>query len=191
MTDSTITGKQMKRLQTLWRLFCRQSNLDARDRGARLGWIGGAVGKQLSSFSDLTKAEAEKAIGAVQQHLPPELLRRARPSKRLAHAYGTAGRKGKSSREIRMIDAETWRLLDILLGHLGWTRERLDAFLRSNKSPVPGGILRTLDQANRVIWVLKNLLRRAETSTHQRSSPESKGAAPIEAPAPLTETGAP
>ncbi len=43
MTTATINGKQMKRLQTLWGLFCRQSNLDAKDRDARLGWVGGAI----------------------------------------------------------------------------------------------------------------------------------------------------
>jgi hypothetical protein len=52
-------------------------------------------------------------------------------------------------------------LLDRLLGRLGWTRERLDAFLRSRKSPVRSGAIRTLAEANRVIWALKRMLRRA------------------------------
>jgi hypothetical protein len=173
MTTATISGKQMKRLQTLWGLFARQSKLDGKDREARLGWVAGAIGRQVASFKELTAAEAATAIEAVQKHLPPELLRRKRPSRDTARAYGTAGRKpgrdnsrSRLAGEIRMADAETWHLLEVLLGKLGWTRERLDAFLRSSKSPVHGKAIRTLAEANRVIWVLKSMLRRAETEGH-------------------------
>jgi len=162
MAEAPISARQMKRLQTLWGLFCGQARLDAKDRAARLGWVAGAVGRQLGSFRELTAGEAKTAIDAVQKHLPPELLRRQRPSRRLAQAYGTAGRRGVKSGDIRMADAETWRLLDGLLGKLGWSRERLDSFLRSSKSPVRNGVIRTLGEANRVIWVLKSLLRRGE-----------------------------
>jgi len=163
MAGEMITGPQLKRLQTLWGLFCRQGRgLDARDREARLGWIGGAVGRSLGSCNELTRAEAKTAIDAIEKHLPGEAVQHRRPSKRLAQAYGTAGRKGNKEAEIRLIDADTWRLLDTLLGRLGWDRERLDRFLRSYKSPVPGGQLRTLAQANKVIWALKSFLRREE-----------------------------
>jgi hypothetical protein len=162
MTASSITGKQMKRLQTLWGLFCRESKLDGKDREARLGWVAGTIGRQIGSFRELTAAEAATAIEAVQKHLPPELLRRKRPSRATAQAYGRAGRKGQGDTEVRLADAETWHLLEVLLGKLGWTRERLDAFLRSSKSPVRSGMIRTLAEANRVIWVLKSLLRRAQ-----------------------------
>jgi hypothetical protein len=185
MAERLISARQMKRLQTLWGLFCRQAKLDPRDRAARLGWIGGVVGRQLGSFSELTGKEAETAIDAIQKHLPPELLlarRRARPGRGLAQAYGTAGRRGKTrqgeGREVRLIDAETWKLIDLLLTRLGWSRERLDGFLRSAKSPVRSGVLRTLAEANRVIWVLKSLLRRAEASTQKsEASPASNAGA--------------
>lgn len=169
MTTATINGKQMKRLQTLWGLFCRQSNLDAKDRDARLGWVGGAIGRQLSSFRDLTAVEAKTAIDAIQKHLPAELLTKRRPSREMARAYGRAGRKGQRGGELRMVDAPTLELLDRLLGQLGWTRERLDGFLRSSKSPVRSGRIRTLAEANSVIWVLKSLLRRAEGSAQKRN----------------------
>ncbi len=68
-----------------------------------------------------------------------------------------------------MVDAPTLELLDRLLGQLGWTRERLDGFLRSSKSPVRSGRIRTLAEANSVIWVLKSLLRRAEGSAQKRN----------------------
>ncbi len=104
MTGSLITGKQLKRLQTLWGIFCRQANRDAKDREARLGWVADAI---------------------------------------------------------ELVDAPTLELLHRLLGQLGWTRERLDAFLHSSKSPVRSGVIRTMAEANRVIWSLKRMLRRA------------------------------
>jgi len=181
----------MKRLQTLWGMFARHANLDAKDREARLGWVAGAIGRQISSFHELRADEAKTAIDAIQKHLPAEMLTKRRPSRRTAHAYGTAGRKAKgrseigAPREIRMADAETWRLLDGLLGKLGWTRERLDAFVRSSKSPVRAHAIRTLGEANRVIWVLKSMLRRAETASNKSDSPASTTAARDLDPAPL------
>src|SRR6266852_8993646 len=95
MSEQLISAKQLKRLQTLWGLFCKLkfTGLDPKDRGARLGWLAGASGRQLGSAKELTRAEANTAIEAIQKHLPPELLRRARPGRALARAYGTAGRK--------------------------------------------------------------------------------------------------
>lgn len=170
-----ISGKQMRRLQTLWGKFCVHAQMDTRDRAARLNSVSAIIGRLIGSFSELTRDEANAAIRAIQKNLPEETWKR-RPGRATARAYGTAGRKGNDSKEVRMADAETWRLLDFLLGKLGWSRERLDGFLRSNKSPVRGGIIRTLSDANRVIWVLKSLLRRAETC--QAVPPSEKIVAP-------------
>ncbi len=161
MTASPITGKQMKRLQTLWGLFCRQANLDAKDRAARLNWVTEATGRQISSFRELSAGEANTAIDALQKLLPPELLERKRPSRRLAKDYGVAGRRGHEQEEIRLVDAATLELLGRLREQIGWTRERLDAFLKSAKSPVRSGRIATLAEANRVIWCLKAMRRRA------------------------------
>jgi hypothetical protein len=156
-----LSSAQLRRLQTLWGLFCRQSNLDATDREARLSWASGTIGRQISSFKELSADEAITAIDAMQKHLPAELLWKKRPTRRAAHAFGVAGRRGRSETEIRLVDAETLRLLDALVGKLGWTRERFDAFLRGKSSPVRSGSIRTLAEANRAIWALKNMLRRA------------------------------
>jgi hypothetical protein len=168
----------MKRLQTLWGLFCRQSQLDPKDRAARLGWLAGALGRQLGSTKELTVEEAITAIQAIQKHLPPELLRRKRPERRLAHAYGTAGRRGADAKTVRMADADTWSLIDRLLGQLGWTRDRLDAFIRSSKSPLGGRLIQTLGDANRVIWALKSMLRRADSSAKQTKEEKPAQATP-------------
>jgi hypothetical protein len=161
-----LTSAQLRRLQTLWGLFCRQSNLDATDREARLTWASDTIGRQISSFKDLSADEAITAIDAMQKHLPAELVTRKRPSsRRAAHAYGVAGRRGRSETEIRMVDSETLRLLDTLVAKLGWTREQFDGFLHGKSSPVRSGSIRTLAEANRAIWAIKGMLRRAKSST--------------------------
>lgn len=164
MTANPINAKQMKRLQTLWRLFCRQSKLDGEDRAARIDWIAGAVGRQISSCRELSAGEADIAINAIQKLLPQELVRRKRPARRVAHAYGTAGRRGQDGREVQLVDAPTLELIDRLLGQLGWTRERLDLFLRSSRSPVRSGAIRTLAEGNRVMWALKRMARQIKAS---------------------------
>jgi hypothetical protein len=159
--EEKLWRQQIVRLHTLWGVFCRESNLDAKDRAARLGWTADAIGRQITSFGELTADEANLVIDAIQKLLPPELLKRKRPSRRLAQAYGTAGRRGREDAEIRLVDAETWRLIDLLLARIGWTREQLAAFCHSAKSPVRSGRIATLAEANKVIWSLKAMLRRA------------------------------
>lgn len=159
----------MTRLQTLWGLFARQARLDAKDREARIGWVAGAIGRQLASFKELTAEEARKAIDAIQKHLPAELLTKLRAPRGLARAYGTAGRRGGANKEVRLADAASLELVARLRDQLGWTQERLDTFLLSPKSPLRktrrdggnGRAIRTLADANKVIWVLKSFLRRA------------------------------
>jgi len=136
-------------------------------RRARLAWASGIVGRELSSFTELQPAEATQLIERMKLALGQEIKRapRARrPGREQARAYGTAGRRGQTSNEINMVDAPTLELLDRLLAQLGWTRERLDAFLRSPKSPVRSGAIRTLAEANRTIWALRGMLRRQESS---------------------------
>lgn len=167
MTASRITAKQMKRLQTLWGLFCRQSKREAKDRAARLDWAADVICRKISSFQELSADEAKTAIDAIQKYLPSEMLRVKRPSRRTAQAYGTAGRRGHEDNEVRLVDAPTLELLNRLLGELGWTRERLDLFLRSSKSPVRSGAIRTLAEANKVIFAFKGMLRRRKASASE------------------------
>jgi hypothetical protein len=139
-------------------------------RSSRLAWASGIVGRELCSFTELRPAEAAQLIELMKKALgqeansPKRPRRRRRPGREQARAYGRAGRRGYASSEIKMVDAPTLELLDRLLSQLGWTRERLDGFLHSKKSPVRSGAIRTLGEANRVIWVPKSMLRRQESS---------------------------
>lgn len=136
-------------------------------RGQRLAWASGVLGHELASFSALSTSEAATLIDTMKKALgqkvrPP----RRRPDRDQARAYGTAGRRGNFSNEIRLVDEATLGLIDDLLSPLGWTQQRLQIFLRSRMSPIRSGAIRTLGEANRVIWALRNMIRRAKRAAH-------------------------
>ncbi len=144
-------------------------------RSARLAWASGSVGRELSSFNELHFDEAAQLIERMKTALgqeinPAKRSRQRRPGRELAHAYGTAGRKSESTNEIKMVDGPTSELLGRLREQLGWSRERLDAFLHSKHSPIRSGAIRTLGDANRVIWCLRSFLRRGKHSAAKNTS---------------------
>jgi hypothetical protein len=139
------------------------------ERRERLAWASGVVGRQLESFSELRCKESARLIDLMKrslgQEVTPAMPRSSswrRPDRDQAHAYGTAGRRDQASNEVRLVDVPTLELVDRLRAQLGWTEARLKAFLNCSNSPVPGGVIRTLPQANGVIWALRNMLRRTE-----------------------------
>jgi hypothetical protein len=164
MPESQISKNQLRRLQTLWGILYKhtgEAGAEGDSRKLRLAWIGLKIGRPVGSCKDLTVAEAKTAIDAMQKLLPPDLVRKPAADRGQAQAYGRAGRKGAQSKEVRLPDAGTFQLLSNLLFALGWNRARLDTFLHSPKSPVRGTI-RTLADANKIIWVLKGMLRRRD-----------------------------
>ena len=172
MAERPISRRQLVRIQTLWALLCRQQGLGkpSGTRGARLAWLGGTLGRQVASTKELTLAEATASIDALQKCLPPELLRRrARPGARRAMAMGRAGRRdfsrdaGRGSRVIELPGPAELELLATLRAELGLDDARFAAFLRSRKGPLGGRErIETLADANRIIWALKGILRRAK-----------------------------
>src|SRR5712691_9121399 len=149
-------------------------------RSARLAWASGIVGRELSSFNELQPDEAAQLIENMKSALgqeinPAKRSRQRRPGRDLALRYGRAGRRDDDSNEIQMVDAPTLELLERLREQLGWTLARLDAFLRSRQSPVRSGTIRTLADANRVIWCMRTFLRRGKRSTTKSGSTSDHG----------------
>jgi hypothetical protein len=192
---SKLSKGQLQALHALFHLYAPRF-LNATDggtssdgaRSARLSWASGTIGRELSSFSELRPDEAAQLIETMKKALgqevnPAKRQRQRRPGRDLALAYGTAGRRGETSNQIQMVDAPTLELLDRLREQLGWTRERLDSFLHSKHSPVRSGAIRTLGEANRVVWVMKSLLRRGKHSASKSggsiSDPGGDGAATL------------
>ncbi|SRR6266567_1375791 len=178
---------QLVALHSLYHLyaprFLNAANGGARSdagRSARLAWASGSIGRELSSFSELLPDEAAQLIETMKKALGQEInlgkrSRQRRPGRDLAHSYGTAGRRSETSNQIELVDARTLELLDRLREKLGWTRERLDAFLKSKHSPIHSGGVRTLGEANRVIWIMRSFLRRAKHTASKSDSISDHG----------------
>lgn len=137
------------------------------ERKERLAWASDIVLRPVTSFYELRSDEAARLIDFMklalgQEVTPPDKnFYRRRPDRDQARAYGTAGRRGNPSNEVQLVDAPTLALVDRLVAQLGWDRARFDAFLHSKHSPVRSGAIRTLPEANGVIWALRKMLRRA------------------------------
>lgn len=167
---------QLTALHSLFRLYSPRFLGSARiERAERIAWASDRVGRSLASFSELHADEAARLIDLMKGVLGQRIIapsRKAaqskwrRPDRDQAQAYGTAGRRSSSSNERTMVDTPTLALVDRLSAQLGWNQARLEAFLHSKNSPVSGGVIRTLQDANGVIWAMRKMLRRAETRSH-------------------------
>jgi len=181
--EQPITGRQLRRLQTLWRLLSSFHGFDGQDRAVRLAWVGQAAGRQVASSKDLTRTEAAKVIDRMQECVPAHLVRKgkARPGRELARRMGTEGRRsrpdasgfGSDSKLTGPPDARSLELLAELRHATGFDDEdKLRAWLRSRNSPTRGSTtLSTLAKVNAVIWGLKRMIRRQKKISHGSTAP--------------------
>jgi hypothetical protein len=163
---------QLTALHSLFRLYAPHFLGTARiERKERIAWAADRVGRPLASFSELHADEAARLIDLMKGVLGQKITAPSRsaaqskwqrPDRDQAQAYGTAGRRSSRSNERTIVDAPTLDLVDRLRAKLGWNQARLDAFLNSKTSPVSGGVIRTLQDANGVIWAMRKMLRRAD-----------------------------
>lgn len=138
-------------------------------RDQRLAVASKIIKREIGSFTELSSGEAATLIDAMKKALGQKTRpARKRPDRDQAQAYGTAGRRDDSTKEIRLIDDRTLSLIDSLVEQLGWTQERFQQFLASTHSPVASVKLRTLAEGNRVIWALRGMIRRQERSNERR-----------------------
>lgn len=158
-----ISGAQLARLQTLWNQYVRHEMV-SNSREYRLTWASENCKRPITSFSDLTSAEASELINLLQaslgiQETRPAKRQRKRLDRDAAHAAGTEGRRG-SGNTVTLATAEDLQLLDEQLSLMGWTLARLDAFLASPSSPVKRKPhLRTVADINKVLWALRRIAR--------------------------------
>ena len=171
-THIKISRLRLVALQTLWSQHARRSlDVSTGDaRAARLAWASDQVKHPVASFSDLTNFEAaslidllQKSLGQVNQGKRTGKRPRIRNRDR-AQAAGTEGRRGFSSASSTMVSAEDLARIDNAITRLGWTRDRFDAWLRSDSSPLgktSNPQIRTLGDANKIWWPMKAMLKRA------------------------------
>jgi len=168
-----ISRFQLRRLQTLYSVVTSRELGGEGSREARLSWAAKAIGRTIASFSDLDSNEANQLIDTLQAELGQASFK---PFRRIsdrdrAQAAGTEGRK-RSPQDVKtIICAEDFSRINDAVARLGWTREQLEAWLASSSSPLKGlTAIRTLGDANRVWWALKNMLKREGKWKVQRSA---------------------
>jgi hypothetical protein len=178
MTQTTISDAQLTRLQVLWGQYVRREMIK-NSRDERLRWASEQTKRAISSFKELTLSEASDLINLLQAEIGikesspavrPRRFRSRIKDRDQAHAAGTEGRRG-SRDNFTIATAEDLAMIDAQLDLMGWTRERLDAFLRSPSSPLRGRSnpqLRTVGDINKVLWPLKRIAKRQAKGSVQK-----------------------
>jgi hypothetical protein len=159
-----ISNPQRTRLQILYGQYAARSFDVEKPRDARLAWATETLGRPVLSFSKLTGDEGKQLIDHLQAVLglaETAPSRRRRISKRDAQKLGTEGRADQIHDETTMVDGSEPIFTKIRqsMTVLGWDESRLKAFLRSSRGPNNGrDTIRTLGEANKVHWALKNVV---------------------------------
>jgi hypothetical protein len=156
-----ISPAALRRLQVLYGQF-EAHTLDVdRGREARLAWASAQCGRTVATFSDLNEIEGKRLIDTLQGILgvkAPSKTPRRRMSRRAAENAGTSGRRDQKHGDIVMASAVDLQRIQDDLTRLGWDQARLEAFLRSSRSPLKGRQqILTLADSNKVHWALKHI----------------------------------
>jgi hypothetical protein len=164
VSESRVTGPQLKRLQTLYGQLCAHTQ-ERNTREARLRWASDLVGRSIASFSDLTQSDARHLIDATQGQLGVQHPVKHRMPREAADRHGRDGRRdGDDLAAVpEMVSADDLATIEEYYSRLGWTRDRFDAWLRSPHSPLKktAPTIRTKADANRVRWALIGMLKSA------------------------------
>lgn len=168
--DGRATRVQLVALHALYCQWSKHTIETPGDpRSARLEWASQNLGRAVASFAELTRDEAGRLIDGLKGSMGQQIGERPHPWRKVrsrdrAHAAGTAGRRDGNSQLIQMASADDLARIDEALARLGWSRDRYEAWLRSGSSPLNGKesfAIRTVAEANRVWWALKNMLKRS------------------------------
>lgn len=160
-----ISNPQLKRLQTLWGIYSRHvgsSPLHAMDRAERLKFCAIHCGRDIASTKDLTAAEANDCINALQRAVGQKETSKPRRPRKSDPAAGTAGRVGNTSKVDQIASATDLDRINEAITRLGWDQSRFHSWLNSSSSPLRGRAnaqVRTQADANRVWWALKRMLK--------------------------------
>lgn len=163
-----LSKTQLVRLQTLYAQFARREISVSSGREERIAWASTRLRRPVTSFSDLSSADAGFLIDGLQEYLGVKAP--AKPRKRLdreqARRAGTDGRHDgqEFASAPQLASAADLAVIENYYTRLGWGREQFDAWLRSPRSPLKHKsqpTISTVFDANRVRWALKGMLRHA------------------------------
>ena len=168
--DNAITREQLTALQALYSRWAGHTQDGIGNaRAERLRWASEATGRAIQSFSELTRDEARGLIDSLKGSMGQPLNEKPDPwrpitSRERSAAAGTAGRRRSKSSLIQMAGPDDFARIDEALIRLGWPRDRYEAWLNSQRSPLAGRsstTLHTVAEVNRVWWALKSMLKRS------------------------------
>jgi hypothetical protein len=159
-----ISAAQLRALQALAaRVFTGDSEEEKRQ--ARLAWAAGQLGRNVVSFRALRGDEATRLIETLKASLGQALAPRRRPrSREAALAAATHGRRNFPVSVPVMAGPDDLARIDRARTEIGMTPEGLSAWLASKTSPIGArsdGRIRTLADANKIVWALRAMARRA------------------------------
>lgn len=167
-----LSPLQLRRLQTLYAAAISREFGGDSSREARIAWASKNIGREIESFSDLASAEANSLIDNLQTELgqaTPAI--RARLDRDRAQAAGTEGRRKGPRATVTLASRDDLKRVHDAVARLGWTQEQFEHWLHSHTSPLKGSqVIRTLADANRVWWALKNILKREGKWSSVRSA---------------------
>ncbi len=165
MADTPISAAALKKLQTLYSQFAANStDPRTRSREERLLWASFVCGRTVTSFSELTRDDAKRAIDALQKTLRKPS--RSRMGQERARRHGIDGRRdGQEFTPWPQLAGKfDLEMIRSFYERLGWTPENFEMWLHSKRSPLgrrTDPTIRTVADANRVRWALKRMLQRA------------------------------
>jgi hypothetical protein len=174
-----LTPRQLGRLQTLYAQLARHEIGVQPDRESRLAWVSARLHRQISSFKDLSSADAGWLIDQIQGMLGIQGSgvrgqgsgnARPRLDREQARRAGKDGRwdGAEFAASPQMASAADLAAIEGYLARLGWSREQLDGWLRSARSPLKHKSdpkIVTVSDANRVRWALKGMAKQREERT--------------------------
>ena len=152
-----IPPRRLRQLQALWHLWTRNLGLCRKaDQQLRHYYVAVFTGGRALETRELTDADAMQVIRWLTKLV---WLAEARNN----YVAGTAGRHGYPEQRLVRPTYMTWRALWACAAGLGMQRQDLESFIRRHYGGAGlRGIadLRTMVDLNRVLWGLKEILRR-------------------------------
>ncbi len=158
-----INKAQLVRLQVLYSQLAAHEIGVGLDRQSRINWATERLHRTVTSFKDLSGADAGFLIDSIQQQLGVRVPPKKRVNNPQARRAGLDGRKdgAEFAAEPQMATRADVQRIQNMLDQLGWNLETYAKFMVSNRSPLQRAdkTIRTTADANKVWWALKRIAR--------------------------------
>jgi len=155
-----ISVRQLVCLQSMWARRMRTRGIAAADsRELRHEYIAAATDGRARGTKELSFADAKRVLRLLFAEQGSKTMTIADAA--AARAAGTHGRKAHyDASGVMLAGEQQFALLATLRHAIGWDQARLDVFVARQ---LGGAAIRTMADANRVIWAIKSMMRRQVT----------------------------